>query len=91
MKTHLMQERLRDRVRWLNEFKIYREHKDLTEKAIARVYDENPVISLVFKIYILPTLILNQLVKLRDMHNCRKICREIEIIQSKIKEDENQK
>ena len=91
MKTHLMQERLRDRVRWLNEFKIYREHKDLTEKAIAGVYDENPVISLVFKIYILPTLILNQLVKLRDMHNFRKICREIEIIQIKIKEDENQK
>ena len=86
-----MQERLRDRVRWLNEFKIYREHKDLTEKAIARVYDENPVISLVFKIYIFPTLILNQLIKLRDMHNFRKICREIEIIQSKIKEDENQK
>ncbi len=91
MNRHYLEERLRARLRWLSEFNIYREHRDISEKVATEIYNQNPVMFLIFKIYILPTLIFNQLVKLNDMHNYRKVCREIEIIQNKMEKNKNQK
>ena len=84
MNGHYLEDRLRDRIRWLSDYKIYREHKDITDKATVAVYDESPILSFILKLYLLPTIIFNFLVKMRDIYPCRKICKEITIIKDEI-------
>ena len=57
--------RFRERLDYLNEWLIdtieYEEHRNLSLKATLEVYEDQPVISFLYKIYLLPTLIITSL------------------------------
>ena len=82
-------ERLRFREAWLKDFLIYKRHKEITIKVSNQIYSTIPAISLLLKIYFLPLIIMEFLVKLRDWHNYNKCMKEIQILKEEI--DKNEK
>jgi len=81
-------ERLRYRQAWLRDFLIYKEHTKITDKVSSQIYSEIPVISLLFKIYFLPTTILGLFVRLIQWHNYNKCLKEIRILKEEINKNE---
>ena len=87
--NHTLIERLRFREAWLKDFLIYRHHTDITNKVSNQIYSEIPILSLLLKIYFLPTIMLRFMAKIREWHDYNKCLREIKILKEEI--DKNEK
>tara|TARA_B100001123_G_C14538079_1_gene721089 strand:- start:92 stop:379 length:288 start_codon:yes stop_codon:yes gene_type:complete len=88
MKNHELIERLRFREAWLKDFLIYKQHKDITNKVSDQIYSKIPIVSLLLRIYFLPTIIMNFLIRLRESHDYAKCMMEIQILKEEIKKNE---
>ena len=87
--------RFRERLDYLNEWLIdtieYEEHRSLSLKATLEVYEDQPVISFLYKIYLLPTLIITSLSKFKNRYFIKKCIKEMELIKHTIDVQEKQK
>jgi len=86
---HELTERLRYRQAWLRNFLIYQQHKEITNKVSNQIYSNIPIVSLLLRIYFLPTIIMNFLIRLRESHDYAKCMMEIQILKEEIKKNEN--
>ena len=75
-------ERLDDLNEWLIDTLNYDEQRSLNFKATLEVYDEKPILSLLYKMYLLPTLILTYLGYVRKQYYIKKCKKEIQLIQN---------
>lgn len=85
--------RYKERYNFLNEWLIetldFEDHRDIDLKATLQVYDDEPLLSIFYKIYILPSLFLIYLSKLKSRYFIKKCIKEMELIKSKISHQEN--
>ena len=75
-------ERLENLNEWLIDTLNYEEQRSLNFKATLEVYDEKPFLSLLYKMYLLPTLILTYLGYARKQYYIKKCKKEIQLIQN---------
>ena len=75
-------ERLNNLNEWLTDTLNYEEQRSLNFKATLEVYDGKPILSLLYKMYLLPTLILNYLGYARKQYYIKKCKKEIQLIQN---------
>ena len=75
-------ERLNDLNDWLIDTLNHEEQRSLNFKATLEVYDEKPILSLLYKIYLLPTLFFAYLGIVRNRYFIRKCKKEIQLIQN---------
>ena len=75
-------ERLDNLNEWLTDTLNYEEQRSLNFKATLEVYDGKPILSLLYKMYLLPTLILNYLGYARKQYYIKKCKKEIQLIQN---------
>ena len=87
---HELTERLRYRQAWLRDFLIYKQHTEITGKVSNQMYSEIPILSLLLKIYFLPTSMLKFMAKAREWHDYNKCLKEIKILKEEIKKNANE-
>ena len=75
-------ERLDDLNEWLIDTLNYDEQRSLNFKATLEVYDEMPILSFLYKMYLLPTLILTYLGCAHKQYYIKKCKKEIQLIQN---------
>ena len=84
--------KFRERLEYLNEWLVdtlnYEEHRSLNIKATLEVYEDQPLVSIVYKFYILPTLTLSYLGKLKNRYFIKKCIKEMELIKHKMEDQE---
>jgi len=88
--NHTLIERLKFREAWLKDFLIYKQHKEITNKVSNQIYSKIPTISLLLRIYLMPTIIMNYLIRLNEWHNYNKCMKEIEILKEVINKNKNE-
>ena len=84
---HTLIERLRFREAWLKDFLIYNQHKEITNKVSNQIYGKVPIVSLLLRIYFLPTILINFAHKLREWHEYNRCMKEIQILKEEIKKN----
>jgi len=84
--------KFKERYEYLNEWLLdtlnYEEHRSLSIKATLEVYEDQPLLSIIYKLYILPTLTLTYLSKLKNRYFIKKCIKEMELIRHKIEDQE---
>ena len=84
--------KFKERYEYLNEWLLdtlnYEEHRSLSIKATLEVYEDQPLLSIIYKLYILPTLTLSYLSKLKNRYFIKKCIKEMELIRHKIEDQE---
>ena len=84
--------KFKERYEYLNEWLLdtlnYEEHRSLCIKATLEVYEDQPLLSIIYKLYILPTLTLSYLSKLKNRYFIKKCIKEMELIRHKIEDQE---
>ena len=75
-------ERLNNLNEWLTDTLNYEEQRSLNFKATLEVYDGKPILSLLYKMYLLPTLILTYLGCAHKQYYIKKCKKEIQLIQN---------
>ena len=82
--------KFKERYEYLNEWLLdtlnYEEHRSLSIKATLEVYEDQPLLSIIYKLYILPTLTLSYLSKLKNRYFIKKCIKEMELIRHKIED-----
>ena len=84
--------KFKERYEYLNEWLLdtlnYEEHRSLSIKATLEVYEDQPLLSIIYKLYILPTITLSYLSKLKNRYFIKKCIKEMELIRHKIEDQE---
>ena len=75
-------ERLDDLNEWLIDTLNYEEQRSLNFKATLDVYEGQPILSLLYKIYLLPTLIVTYIGSARKRYSIKKCKKEIQLTQN---------
>ena len=71
---------------WLVDTIEYEEHRSLSLKATLNVYEDQPLISFLYKIYLLPILIMTYLSKLKNRYYIKKCMKEMALIRHTIED-----
>ena len=84
--------KFRERLEYLNEWLLdtlnYEEHRSLSLKATLGVYEDQPLISFLYKIYLLPILTISFFSKLKNRYYIKKCVKEISLIRKTIENQE---
>ena len=84
--------KFKERYEYLNEWLLdtlnYEEHRSLSIKATLEVDEDQPLLSIIYKLYILPTLTLTYLSKLKNRYFIKKCIKEMELLRHKIEDQE---
>ena len=84
--------KFKERLEYLNEWLLdtlnYEEHRSLSLKATLDVYEDQPLISFLYKIYLLPILTISFFSKLKNRYYIKKCVKEMALIR-KIIEDQD--
>ena len=82
--------KFKERLEYLNEWLLdtlnYEEHRSLSLKATLDVYEDQPLISFLYKIYLLPILIMTYLSKLKNRYYIKKCMKEMALIRHTIED-----
>ena len=71
---------------WLVDTLNYEEHRNLSLRATLNVYEDQPIISFLYKIYLLPTLTITFFSKLKNRYYIKKCIKEMTLIKHTIKD-----
>ena len=84
--------KFRERLEYLNEWLVdtlnYEEHRNLSLKATLNVYEDQPLVSLLYKTYLLPTLTITYLSRLKSRYLIKKCIKEMALIRNTIEDQE---
>ena len=84
--------KFRERLEYLNEWLLdtlnYEEHRSLSLKATLGVYEDQPLISFLYKIYLLPILTISFFSKLKNRYYIKKCVKEMSLIRKTIENKE---
>ena len=84
--------KFRERLEYLNEWLLdtlnYEEHRSLSLKATLGVYEDQPLISFLYKIYLLPILTISFFSKLKNRYYIKKCVKERSLIRKTIENQE---
>ena len=84
--------KFKERLEYLNEWLLdtlnYEEHRSLSLKATLGVYEDQPLISFLYKIYLLPILTISFFSKLKNRYYIKKCVKEISLIRKTIENQE---
>ena len=84
--------KFKERYEYLNEWLLdtlnYEEHRSLSLKATLDVYEDHPLISFLYKIYLLPILTISFLSKLKNRYYIKKCVKEMSLIRKTIEDQE---
>ena len=84
--NYYLKDRLRLQEQWLKDFIIWNKHEEIIAKAAKAYYKKKPILSLLLKIYFLPTNFCNFVSRLRDMHIYNMCKKEVEVLKKEIEE-----
>ena len=73
---------------WLVDTIEYEEHRSLSLKATLNVYEDQPLISFLYKIYLLPILTISFFSKLKNRYYIKKCVKEMSLIRKTIEDQE---
>lgn len=73
---------------WLVDTLNYEEYRSLSLRATLNVYEDQPLVSFLYKIYLLPTLIITYLSKLKSRYLIKKCIKEMALIRNTIEDQE---
>jgi len=80
--------KFKERLEYLNEWLLdtlnYEEHRSLSLKATLDVYEDQPLISFLYKIYLLPILTISFFSKLKNRYYIKKCIKEMSLIRHTI-------
>ena len=71
---------------WLVDTIEYEEHRSLSLRATLNVYEDQPIISFLYKIYLLPILIITFLSRLKNRYYIKKCIKEMTLIRHTIED-----
>ena len=84
--------KFKERLEYLNEWLLdtlnYEEHRSLSLKATLDVYEDQPLISFLYKIYLLPILTISFFSKLKNRYYIKKCVKEMNLIKKTIENQE---
>ena len=84
--------KFKERLEYLNEWLVdtieYEEHRSLSLKATLNVYEDQPLISFLYKIYLLPILTISFFSKLKNRYYIKKCVKEMSLIRKTIENQE---
>ena len=83
-----LRERLNTLEEWIRDYLIYRKHNDITKRVTKETQDKVPLISILLKIYFLPTIILEFFSDFRGWYYYNNCTREIQIIKDELNRNE---
>ena len=82
---YALRERLQFTEKYAKDFLEYVIHKEISAKASREFYRENPLLSLLHRVYYLPLNILKFFSKIGDWHRYSQSLKEIEILKEELR------
>jgi len=84
--------KFKERLEYLNEWLLdtlnYEEHRSLSLKATLDVYEDQPLVSFLYKIYLLPILTISFFSKLKNRYYIKKCVKEMALIRKTIEDQD---
>ena len=84
--------KFKERLEYLNEWLVdtlnYEEYRSLSLEATLNVYEDQPLVSLLYKTYLLPTLTITYLSRLKSRYLIKKCIKEMALIRNTIEDQE---
>ena len=87
--SHILKERLENRLEWREYYEYILTHKELSKKAKKEFYKEKPLINLVLKLYFLPLNLFSYLLYLKTWHYYEMASKEIEMLKKEMDDQTN--